>query len=75
MIISIIGKLIRFTLTIMAASSSMRSNARLQKQASLGESSEMARLSRLHWWTVEYGLIGNLQNPKIYGAGRAGPRN
>jgi phenylalanine-4-hydroxylase len=29
----------------------------------------MALLSRLHWWTVEYGLIGNLENPKIYGAG------
>src|SRR5438477_1936691 len=28
----------------------------------------MARLSRLHWWTVEYGLIGTLENPKIYGA-------
>jgi phenylalanine-4-hydroxylase len=23
----------------------------------------------LHWWTVEYGLIGTLDNPKIYGAG------
>jgi phenylalanine-4-hydroxylase len=29
----------------------------------------MALLSRLHWWTVEYGLIGALENPKIYGAG------
>jgi len=29
----------------------------------------MALLSRLHWWTVEYGLIGALGNPKIYGAG------
>lgn len=29
----------------------------------------MALLSRLHWWTVEYGLIGELENPKIYGAG------
>ena len=29
----------------------------------------MALLSRLHWWTVEYGLIGTLDNPKIYGAG------
>ena len=35
----------------------------------LGEPSEMALLSRLHWWTVEYGLIGRLDNPKIYGAG------
>lgn len=31
--------------------------------------SEMALLRNLHWWTVEYGLIGTLQNPKIYGAG------
>ena len=23
----------------------------------------------MHWWTVEYGLIGSLENPKIYGAG------
>jgi phenylalanine-4-hydroxylase len=39
------------------------------RQKNLGEPSEMALLSRLHWWTVEYGLIGNLENPKIYGAG------
>ena len=39
------------------------------KQANLGEPSEMALLSRLHWWTVEYGLIGTLEKPKIYGAG------
>ncbi|MCM2272558.1 MAG: aromatic amino acid hydroxylase, partial [candidate division Zixibacteria bacterium] len=39
------------------------------RQANLGAPSEMARLSRLHWWTVEYGLIGDLETPKIYGAG------
>jgi phenylalanine-4-hydroxylase len=39
------------------------------RQKNLGEPSEMALLSRLHWWTVEYGLIGPLENPKIYGAG------
>ena len=33
------------------------------------EPSEATLLSRLHWWTVEYGLIGSLKNPKIYGAG------
>ena len=38
-------------------------------QKNLGEPSEMALLSRLHWWTVEYGLIGTLEQPKIYGAG------
>lgn len=31
--------------------------------------SEMAQIRNLHWWTVEYGLIGDLKNPKIYGAG------
>jgi phenylalanine-4-hydroxylase len=41
----------------------------LYQQQNLGTPSEMALLSRLQWWTVEYGLIGNLQNPKIYGAG------
>jgi len=41
------------------------------RQKNLGEPSEMALLSRLHWWTVEYGLIGNLESPKIYGAGFA----
>ncbi len=39
------------------------------RQKNLGEPSEMALLSRLHWWTVEYGLIGTMENPKIYGAG------
>jgi phenylalanine-4-hydroxylase len=29
----------------------------------------MALLSRLQWWTVEYGLIGDIDQPKIYGAG------
>ena len=38
-------------------------------QKNLGNPSEMALLSRLHWWTVEYGLIGTLDKPKIYGAG------
>ena len=31
--------------------------------------SEMSQIRNLHWWTVEYGLIGELDNPKIYGAG------
>ena len=38
-------------------------------QNSMGEPSEMALLRNLHWWTVEYGLIGTVENPKIYGAG------
>ncbi|MEY2563668.1 MAG: phenylalanine-4-hydroxylase [Verrucomicrobiota bacterium] len=40
-----------------------------ERQKNLGDPSEMALLSRLHWWTVEYGLIGSLDKPKIYGAG------
>ena len=38
-------------------------------QNNMGEPSEMALLARLHWWTVEYGLIGDLDHYKIYGAG------
>jgi phenylalanine-4-hydroxylase len=38
-------------------------------QNDLGELSEMAQIRNLHWWTVEYGLIGELEKPKIYGAG------
>ena len=35
----------------------------------MGEPSELARIRNLHWWTVEYGLIGDLADPRIYGAG------
>ncbi len=35
----------------------------------MGEPSELARIRNLHWWTVEYGLIGDHDDPKIYGAG------
>lgn len=38
-------------------------------QAKTTEPSEMALIRNLHWWTVEYGLIGTVENPKIYGAG------
>ena len=38
-------------------------------QNNMGEMSEMAQIRNLHWWTVEYGLIGELNQPKIYGAG------
>jgi len=37
--------------------------------SNMGLPSEMALIRNLHWWTVEYGLIGDLKNPKIYGAG------
>lgn len=38
-------------------------------QDNMGEPSEIALIRNLHWWTVEYGLIGTVENPKIYGAG------
>ncbi|MDR0230181.1 MAG: aromatic amino acid hydroxylase [Flavobacteriaceae bacterium] len=38
-------------------------------QQNAGTPSEMALIRNLHWWTVEYGLIGTVENPKIYGAG------
>ncbi len=38
-------------------------------QQNMGEPSEMALIRNLHWWTVEYGLIGTVEAPKIYGAG------
>jgi len=41
----------------------------LEAKQSQTTPSEATLLSRLHWWTVEYGLIGKLNDPKIYGAG------
>ncbi|MDX1332202.1 MAG: aromatic amino acid hydroxylase [Robiginitalea sp.] len=38
-------------------------------QENMGPPSEMALIRNLHWWTVEYGLIGSVDQPKIYGAG------
>lgn len=38
-------------------------------QQNMGPPSEMALIRNLHWWTVEYGLIGTLDNYKLYGAG------
>ena len=37
--------------------------------ASISHVSEASLLGRMNWWTAEYGLIGDLQNPKIFGAG------
>jgi len=31
--------------------------------------SEAVYLGRMNWWTSEYGLVGDLKNPKIIGAG------
>ncbi|GHD38448.1 aromatic amino acid hydroxylase [Parahalioglobus pacificus] len=33
------------------------------------ELSEAALLARLHWWTVEYGLVGAVDDYRIFGAG------
>lgn len=33
------------------------------------EFSEMAQIRNMQWWSVEYGLIGPMNDPKIYGAG------
>ena len=38
-------------------------------EKNLGEPSELTQIRNLHWWTVEYGLIGDLNHPRIYGAG------
>ena len=38
-------------------------------QNSMTERSEMSCIRNLHWWSVEYGLIGEIDNPKMYGAG------
>jgi phenylalanine-4-hydroxylase len=38
-------------------------------QSNMGPTSEMALIRNLHWWTVEYGLIGTVERHKIYGAG------
>lgn len=48
--------------------------ARAQKNfedtvAAVTYESEATLLARMNWWTVEYGLVGTLENPKIYGAG------
>ena len=41
----------------------------LKLQSNKNEFSEMELIRNIHWWTVEYGLIGSLKNFKIYGAG------
>jgi phenylalanine-4-hydroxylase len=48
----------------------VRAESRLQAAlASLPFASEGTRASRLYWWTAEYGLVGTLGSPRIYGAG------
>lgn len=40
-----------------------------ETSASMTYISEAAELARMNWWTAEYGLIGDINNPKIFGAG------
>ena len=35
----------------------------------LSHVSEATELGRMNWWTAEYGLIGDMHSPKIFGAG------
>ncbi|HEY8946729.1 MAG TPA: aromatic amino acid hydroxylase, partial [Polyangiaceae bacterium] len=37
--------------------------------AHASEVSEATRTSRLYWWTAEYGLVGRLDDYRLYGAG------
>lgn len=47
-----------------------RAEARLaQALAEVSYTSEASRLSRLYWWTAEYGLVGTPRDYKLYGAG------
>jgi phenylalanine-4-hydroxylase len=39
------------------------------ESASRRHPSESIRASRLYWWTAEYGLVGSMDRPRIYGAG------
>jgi phenylalanine-4-hydroxylase len=41
----------------------------IELQKTKKEFSELELIRNIHWWTVEYGLIGNLEDFKIYGAG------
>ncbi|MDQ0352112.1 phenylalanine-4-hydroxylase [Alkalibacillus filiformis] len=38
-------------------------------EAKITELSEAQIVGRFYWWTVEFGLVGDLDDPKIYGAG------
>ncbi|MCB0407731.1 MAG: aromatic amino acid hydroxylase, partial [Bdellovibrionales bacterium] len=47
-----------------------RAEKHLEKVSSaITKISEAGWLSRMNWWTAEYGLIGDLKKPKIFGAG------
>ncbi|WLD92907.1 aromatic amino acid hydroxylase [Alkalihalobacillus sp. AL-G] len=39
------------------------------KQEGVQEVSEAEQISRLYWWTVEFGMIGTVDHPVLYGSG------
>jgi phenylalanine-4-hydroxylase len=43
--------------------------ALLDARGTVRRVSEASRLSRLYWWTAEYGLVGTPRDYKLYGAG------
>jgi phenylalanine-4-hydroxylase len=43
--------------------------ALVEVQRSVTHVSEATKVSRMAWWTNEYGLVGSIDDPKIYGAG------
>ena len=38
-------------------------------EAAITYTSEASLVARMNWWTTEYGLVGSVENPLIYGAG------
>ena len=47
-----------------------RAEQRLEAALSrISVASEASRVSRLYWWTAEYGLVGTPQDYRLYGAG------
>lgn len=40
-----------------------------EKQKAVTTLSEAEQISRFYWWTVEFGMIGTVEKPVIYGAG------
>ncbi|RPF50580.1 aromatic amino acid hydroxylase [Aquisalibacillus elongatus] len=40
-----------------------------EKEQAIKGVSEAEKIGRLYWWTVEFGLIGTVNQPRIYGAG------
>ena len=47
-----------------------QAEARLEQALSgVSSTSEASRLSRLYWWTAEYGLVGTPNEYRLYGAG------